>query len=227
MKKKRSRVTSATEKLLKHYRGLKMKNPDLECFRFSFHLTVPSNCFGSKVRLRSDEVQQRAHAEKLKKNLRKFLNGYRRCSFSHVIKGYSWLLLQEHSGEPYIDISFFVSKADYTVKNGAELADFWMALVNPSRQRHSQKIKPEMAVLQTNDAEDTAAVLSDNFSFSFMALSRGHHRRIEDYRTLANRIRIEPLHGIQTSYRGIAAYSLLTLPGMRCFDCSKYKSNEE
>lgn len=235
-----SQAESAKEKLLEHHRGLKKENPDLRCFHFSFHLTPePNNSKRKRAVFLTDGTGQHAHAKRLKTNLERFLNGYRRHAVSHIVKGYSWFLLGEKLGEPYIDIGFFVSKADYTLENGTALADFWIALANPNRQTRSQRTKPgteaETETARDNRAEALAAVLSHNFDFQFSEMSRGNHPRITSSTEEETSVDVTPLHRDQhlnrlipgARYRQISSNSLLTLPRMRCFGCSKHKFNEE
>lgn len=240
MKKKRAQAAAATEKLQKHHRGLKMKIPDLECFHFSFHLTPElNNSKRKRAVFLTDGTGQHAHAKRLRGNLKKFLNGYRRHEVSHIVKGYSWFLLVEKLGEPYIDIGFFVSKADYTLENGTALADFWIALADPDRPTRSQRTKPvteaetETETAQDNRAEALAAVLSYNVDFPFSKLSRGNHPRVPPSIGDETPVDITPLHRDQhvnrlipgARYRQISSNSLLALPRMRCFGCSEHKFN--
>lgn len=232
-----SQAESAKEKCLKHHRELKKENPDLRCFHFSFHLTPElNNSKRERAVFMTDGIGQHAHAKRLKTNLERFLNGYRRHAVSHIVKGYSWFLLGEKLGEPYIDIGFFVSEADYTLENGTALADFWIALADPDRPARSQRIKPgteaEAETAQCNRAEAWAAVLSYNEDFPFSELSRGNHPRIVPTTEDETPVDITPLHRDQhvnrlipgARYRQISSNSLLTLPRMRCFGCSRRKN---
>ncbi|MGQ6547528.1 hypothetical protein [Serratia sp. JSRIV004] len=238
MRKKSSQTESVNGKLAGHYHRVFMRNPDIKNFHFGFYLTpvLPEGSHLKRARFLNDKSGQVTHAKRLKSVLGKFNNSYRNCRIGTVITGYSWVLLAERFGEPYVDIMFFVSKADRTVENGGRLADLWMSLANPNRQQRNRKTEPEGKKLLESGAVNFAAVLSYNLALPFLALSRGDHPYLQEFIDAdsdqdsdpgsgSDRMPLyaTPMRRIRTGGNDPHRHSLLVLPGMRSVGGSEHK----